>query len=66
MKLIDMPDTKNEFRAQLEIFKRGQKDFLEFIAIGASIKYHAFCKYKEAGFTDEQALELCKGSVIAI
>jgi hypothetical protein len=63
MNVVDMPD-KNDMRAAIELIKRHRKDLIEMISIGSALKYHAFTKYKEAGFTEQQALELCKASVL--
>lgn len=66
MKVIDMPSGPNEFKAGIEQLKRNQPEFIEMIGIVAGLKFQAFSQYVAAGFTPEQALELCKGSVITI
>ena len=66
MKVIDMPNGPNEFKAGIEQIKRNQPDLIEIIGIVAGLKFQAFTRYVEAGFTPEQALELCKGSVISL
>lgn len=66
MKVIDMPNGKNEMIAAIENLKRHQSEMMEIIAISAQFKFHAFGEYMKAGFTAEQAVELCKASVIQI
>lgn len=66
MKVIDMPTGPNEFKAGIEQLKRNEPDLVEMIGIVAGLKFQAFSRYVSAGFTPEQALELCKGSVITI
>lgn len=63
MKIVDMPD-KNDMRAAIEMLKRHRQDLVEMISIGAALKFHAFTEYTKAGFTAEQAIELCKASVL--
>ena len=65
MKVIDMPD-KNDMRAAVEMMRRHRGDLIEMISIGATLKFHAYSEYIKAGFTDEQAVELCKASVLAV
>lgn len=66
MKVVDMPEGKNEMIAGIEMLKRNQPEMFEMISLVAAMKWHAFSEYTKAGFTPEQAIELCKQSVISI
>jgi hypothetical protein len=59
-KLTALPTKPDEFRAAVEQMKRSEETYLEMAALYARIRFAYFLAYKGAGFSDEQALELCK------
>lgn len=66
MNLLDMPENKNELRASVERMKRHKPDMVELIGLVAALKFEAYTKFMAAGFSEQQALELCKVSVITV
>jgi len=50
---------KNELRAALENIRRGKREMIEFQSVLAEIRFAAYQAHIQAGFTEEQALELC-------
>jgi hypothetical protein len=50
----------NEMAKAVGLMKENLPHILEYIAIGAQLSYTKFTALKEEGFTDEQAIELCK------
>lgn len=66
MKVVDMPEGKNDMIAALAMIKRNQSELIELVSIVAVLKFQAFSEYVKAGFTPEQAIELCKSSVTTL
>jgi hypothetical protein len=62
MNIIEFPNN-DELKAALETLKRDLPTFLEYQAVIAKIKRAQYDALIEAGFSPEQALELCKGSL---
>lgn len=53
-------NNKNEMRAELEKMKRDLPEFIEYTSVLAKIRKASFDALVEQGFTEPQALELCK------
>lgn len=61
MNITEIPNAeKDKMRAQLEALRRNAEYLIEYQAIVASIRRKAFQAYVREGFTEQQALELCK------
>lgn len=63
MNIVDMPE-RNEMVSALEGLKRNISTIIEYQEILAKLKKAKFDSLVEAGFTEEQAIELCRGSEI--
>ena len=56
----EFPTHPDEMAAAVDKLRRAQPMIIEYVAILAKMKWAAFEAYKKEGFTDAQALELCK------
>jgi len=52
--------TKNVYKAAVEELKRNAPALIEYVTLMADIRRQAFLAYTAQGFTEYQALELCK------
>lgn len=59
-KIVDLPTKPNEFRAAVDQMRRDEDAYLEMAGFYARVRRAYFLAYKEAGFTDAEALELAK------
>jgi len=60
-KVVGLPTPdKNELREALEGMKRQREEMSEYIVLTAKMRMESFIALQAEGFTDEQALELCK------
>lgn len=59
MNVVELPET-DKFKANLEKLKRHQESIAEFHIMMAKVQKAAYDAKIDAGFTPEQALELCK------
>lgn len=60
-KLIDVSVfEKNEAVAEIENLKRQMPYLIEYVTIAARLHRASYEAHKKQGFTDEEALELCK------
>lgn len=53
-----------EMEQAVENMKRGFSSFVEYIALDAKLRAEKFKQYKKEGFSEAQALELCKGNLL--
>lgn len=60
MKVVDMPQRQSETRAAIERLRREIGDALEAAVLVAKIRRAHYLAYIAEGFTEAQALELCK------
>ena len=51
---------KDDVRAALEMLRRNTEALIEYSQLKAKIRRQSFLAHIEQGFTEEQALELCK------
>lgn len=58
--LVDLPQKPDEMRAAVELIKRDAAALIEMGIVMAKIRRAHFLAYKAEGFTDAEALELCK------
>lgn len=58
--IIELKYDKNEKKALLEQIIRELPDILAFSRIKAEMCRSDYCAYLDQGFTEEQALELCR------
>lgn len=59
-KIVDLAP-KNEMRAASDALRRQMPDLLASVGLIARLRRAQYLAYVEAGFTPQQALELCKG-----
>lgn len=59
-KIHPLPGQKNESRAAVEALKRNLSDLKEHARLVAEIRRAGYDAYLEQGFSEDQALELCK------
>ena len=52
--------TKDLYRGAVEELKRNADAMIEYVTLMASIRRQAFLAYTKQGFTEAQALELCR------
>ncbi len=53
-------DKRDPYRAALEELKRNSDVLMEYADLKAKLRRQAFLEYVQQGFTEAQALELCK------
>ncbi len=58
-KVVDLPEA-NKNKAMTEEFRRDLPDLMERASLVAKMRRAYFIAYVEAGFTEEQALQLCR------
>lgn len=63
IKEIDIRVENKEFKSCIEKMKRQMADQFEFDALLAKIAKSKYNEFIKAGFTPEQALELCKDAM---
>ncbi len=51
---------KDDIRAGLELLRRNVEIMIEYSRLKAKIRRQSFLAHIEQGFTEDQALELCK------
>ena len=61
IKSVDFGE-KDELKASLEALKRNTEAMIEYACLMAKIRRKAYLAYVGEGFTEEQALELCKNT----
>ncbi len=52
--------TKDLYRGAVEELKRNAGAMIEYVTLMASVRRQVFLAYTKQGFTEDQALELCK------
>lgn len=60
MTLIPIETKPNEVRAALEEMKRGMDDQIKIIKLLAELRRAKYQAHIDQGFSEDQALELCK------
>ncbi len=63
-KVVGLPSGKDEMKAAIAQLKRNLPELVEHAKLIAEVKRAAYLAYVEQGFTEEQALELTKGSIM--
>ena len=58
--LTEIKGKPDEMRAAVESFKRNLPSYVEMAAVMAEIRRAHYDAYVKQGFTENQALELCK------
>ena len=51
---------KDNMQGALEVLKRNTKNMIEYARLMANIRRQSYLAYVNQGFTEAQALELCK------
>ena len=60
MKIVDLPQIPDDVKASQEIIKRGMEDQITGIKLMARLRRAKYEAHLEEGFTEAQALEICK------
>lgn len=63
-KITSIPTSTDELRGSIEEVKRMLPLLMEIRREVAELRYSMFLAYKDAGFNDAQAIELCKKMTI--
>lgn len=59
-----IPTAVDEIRASVESIRRALPVMVEASAEIANARWEMYCAYKKAGFSDQQALDLCKSMIL--
>lgn len=61
MSVSEVPNVeRDKLLASIEQMKRTMPLMLEYATLNAELKRHQFLEYVRVGFTEQQALELCR------
>lgn len=63
-KIVGLDTAPDELKGSIEKLRRILPDLIEHTKLVAKVKRAAYAAYIEEGFTPQEALELCKGSVM--
>lgn len=61
---VQMPE-RNELRGAIEMMRRNMPELIEYARLQAEIRKSYYDSLLEAGFTAEQAVELCKAPILS-
>ena len=62
-KPVAIPTSKDEFKGALEALTRNAPQLIAYHALLAKIRRKSYLAHIKEGFTEDQALELCKSVV---
>lgn len=62
--IVGLPSKPDEIMAAVEYLKRSEAAFVEMAALMARIRRAHFLAYKDAGFSDAEALVLCQKATL--